>query len=201
MRIVTRIYLSERVTCRRSAIASPRHASIAIVTAARSIARFSALARRIVWFPAEGASSYPPRARRRALEAGLLPGSAGQRPFSQQRRDLLRRRHAGRQTDPHAVHVVADHADVRSVGAGVLARRWQNVGNELDHGIPTGALTLPTGDVRDFDFWVGASNGRQSAPEEALGRERGLGSVSGNGPRRKSHWETNWTAELSRAKS
>lgn len=33
------------------------------------------------------------------------------------------------------------------------------MGNELDHGIPTGALTLPTGDVRDFDFWVGAWNG------------------------------------------
>ena len=43
---------------------------------------------------------------------------------------------AARQADPRALHVVEDHADERALGAGVFARRRQDVGSELDDGVP-----------------------------------------------------------------
>ena len=40
---------------------------------------------------------------------------------------------AGRAADPRAVHVVEHHDDRGALGAGVLARRGQDMGEELDH--------------------------------------------------------------------
>src|SRR5581483_6203402 len=60
-------------------------------------------------------------------------GPTGQGTFRERCRDVL--------FPGHAVYLVADHTDLGAMGASRVVRQWQNVGNELGHGVPSD-LTL-----------------------------------------------------------
>ncbi len=60
-------------------------------------------------------------------------GTAGPRVLRQRGRRLRGPPAAGRAADPRAIHLVEHHGDRGALGAGVLARRWQDLGEELDH--------------------------------------------------------------------
>jgi len=64
------------------------------------------------------------------------------RPLRRRSRHVLRERHAARKTDQGTLHLVEDHENDSGVGAGVLARRRQNLGNELAAEAGADALRL-----------------------------------------------------------
>jgi hypothetical protein len=53
---------------------------------------------------------------------------------------VLRGRYLQRETGPHTIHMVQDHSDIMSLGAGVLAGCWQDMGDELGAGHHTSTL-------------------------------------------------------------
>src|SRR4029450_5841552 len=83
--------------------------------------------------------------------------SASQRPFRKRRRHLLFRWDAGRKANPHAVHLVEDHANIRALGTGLFVRRGNDMGNELAHEVPA-ALAPPLSMTRrKFTIMAGAA--------------------------------------------
>src|SRR4029450_5371298 len=69
------------------------------------------------------------------------PRSTRQRTLRERRRYFLQRRNTRWQTDAGTVHLVEHHPDVCALGTGLFARRREDVGNELDHGISTRAVS------------------------------------------------------------
>src|SRR5579872_4881444 len=67
-------------------------------------------------------------------------GSSRERPVPKWSRNLLRRRCRERESDSHTFHMVQDHTYIMSLGAGVLAGWWKNLGNELGTGPQTGSV-------------------------------------------------------------
>src|SRR5581483_434682 len=67
----------------------------------------------------------------------LAHGSTRQRTLRERRRHVLLERFGEREDDPDTLYLVRDHDNVRPMGAGVVVRRRQNVGNELGDGIPS----------------------------------------------------------------
>lgn len=72
---------------------------------------------------------------RRPLSIGPAR-SASEGPFRRRRRYVLRPGYGRRQAGPSALHLVGHHSHLRSLAAGVLVRRRQDVGDELDRGVP-----------------------------------------------------------------
>src|ERR1700761_4559039 len=64
--------------------------------------------------------------------AGHQSGSAGARPFRERRRHLLCGRHVARKADQGPLHLEAGNPHHQPLGAGVLRRRRQDVGDKLD---------------------------------------------------------------------
>src|SRR5216684_2557440 len=56
-----------------------------------------------------------------------------------------RRRCREREAHSHQIHMVQDHSRIMSLGAGVLAGWWQNVGDQLDTGPQTSAIVCCRG--------------------------------------------------------
>ena len=91
----------------------------------------------------------PPRVRREDAGVGdLVAGRplsarhlrpAGEGPLRERGGHVRLRLPAGRQADARPLRVVADHADVRPLGAGHVGRLRPDVGRQLDHGVPSRA--------------------------------------------------------------
>src|SRR4030095_11783823 len=102
--------------------------------------------------------------------------SASQRPFRKRRWHLLFRWHAGPKANPHAVHLVKDHANIRALGTGLFVRRGKDMGNELDHGIPEDLEPRMSMTRRKFTVVAGATvlAGWQATPLQEKSRRISL---------------------------
>src|SRR6266511_141000 len=83
----------------------------------------------------------------------LFPPVVGR--FRGRARRVLRRRRREPHPGPRSLHLVRDHPDVGPLGAGLLDRPGQDLGDELDHGAhPPDAPSQPPSSQGDAISWV-----------------------------------------------
>ena len=70
------------------------------------------------------------------------PRPARRRPVQGRGRHVHRRRHPRRPADPRPVPVVGHHRPDLSLGAGLLTRRRNDLGGQLDHGVPAASTRV-----------------------------------------------------------